>query len=213
LVESESLLVSTALTFLAEQGLPMARSKYVARFMGLSASQWQREMRLEWTEALGREPAADCFDTLFRLTAQKMATELAPVAGARQAIATLSEDMCVASNSSAKGLHWKLARTGLLDLFDPHLYSSSLVSRGKPDPDLYLYAAAAHQCPPSSCIVIEDSTNGVLAAKRAGMQVIGFTGASHCLQGHTEALSAAGADRVINCFQDLATALLCLRNC
>jgi len=211
LVESESLLVSTVLTFLAERGLPMARGDYVARFMGLSAGDWQQQMRRRWLSVVGHEPAADCFDALYQLTAEKMASELTEVAGARQAITTLSGDLCVASNSSAKGLRGKLAHTNLLELFDPHLYSSSLVSRAKPEPDLFLYAATQHRRPPATCIVIEDSATGVLAAKRAGMKVIGFTGASHCQQDHGQTLSAQGADCIVECFPDLAAAVQSLR--
>jgi HAD superfamily hydrolase (TIGR01509 family) len=211
LVESESLLVSTVLTFLHQRGMPMDRGDYMRRFMGLSAGLWEREMRREWADYFGHEPAADCFDALFQLTGEKMASDLVAVAGARQAIEALPVDRpvkrCVASSSSVKGLRWKLAHTQLLDLFDPYLYSSSLVSRGKPNPDLFLYAAAQHQQPPAACIVIEDSANGVLAAKRAGMRVVGFTAAGHCLEDHPQTLLAAGADCIVTDFQDLAGAL------
>jgi HAD superfamily hydrolase (TIGR01509 family) len=207
LVDSESLLVTAVLAFLAEQGLPMVRSDYMARFMGLSASLWEQAIRRKWAEVLGCEPATGSFDALYQLVAETMASELTEVTGARQTLCTLPGERCVVSNSSAKGLRWKLAHTDLLALFDPHLYSSSLVSRPKPAPDLFLYVANQHQRKPSSCIVIEDSATGVLAAKRAGMKVIGFTAASHCLEGHGQALLEQGADCIVTRFEDLATAL------
>ena len=51
---------------------------------------------------------------------------------------------------------------------------------------------------PSRCIVVEDSVAGVTAAKSAGMTCVGFTGGSHCADGHSQRLYAAGADTVVD---------------
>lgn len=50
-----------------------------------------------------------------------------------------------------------------------------MVSRGKPDPEIYLKSAKALNLPNAQCIVIEDSLSGVAAAKAAGSKVIGIT--------------------------------------
>ena len=50
---------------------------------------------------------------------------------------------------------------------------------------------------PQNSIVIEDSVNGVRGGKAAGMFTIGFTGGSHCFEGHEETLKLAGADIVL----------------
>ena len=60
------------------------------------------------------------------------------------------------------------------------------MARGKPAPDLFLFAAQRMQAAPDACLVIEDSVAGVQAAVAAGMRVIGFTGGSHCRAGHAE---------------------------
>src|SRR5260370_22751784 len=54
-----------------------------------------------------------------------------------------------------------------------------MVDRGKPAPDLFLYAAGRMQADPSRTLVIEDSVSGVRAAKAAGMTAWGFVGGSH----------------------------------
>ncbi|MBN9013951.1 MAG: HAD-IA family hydrolase, partial [Rhizobiales bacterium] len=60
-------------------------------------------------------------------------------------------------------------------------------------PDLFLFAASQMSATPARCAVIEDSVPGITAARAAGMTAFGFSGGSHCRDGHTEALIAAGA--------------------
>ena len=68
----------------------------------------------------------------------------------------------------------------IVDRFQIEHYFSRLVSAddvggiGKPDPAVYLHAAAELSETPSDCVAIEDSENGVLSAVRAGMQCVGF---------------------------------------
>ena len=69
-----------------------------------------------------------------------------------------------------------LGRTKLLPHFDGKLYSASDVSRGKPYPDVYLYAAKEMGClEPGKCLVVEDSPLGVEGGVAAGMVVFGFS--------------------------------------
>jgi beta-phosphoglucomutase-like phosphatase (HAD superfamily) len=72
-----------------------------------------------------------------------------------------------------------LAKTGLIDYFEPNIFSASMVEKGKPEPDLFLHAAAVMGFAPGDCIVIEDSPAGIQAAHSAGMKVFAFTGGSH----------------------------------
>jgi len=101
----------------------------------------------------------------------------------------------------------RLKTTQLWDFFAPHIYSADCVKNGKPDPDIYLYAADKLGTAPSDCLVIEDSTHGVQAGLSAGMTVWGFTGGGHCFAGHGERLSAAGAAWVAADFKGLSDRL------
>ena len=68
-------------------------------------------------------------------------------------------------------------KLGLTRIFHEHIYTLDLVNfRSKPNPDLFLYAASRLDVAPEACVVIEDSPNGVLAAKNARMYCIGLTG-------------------------------------
>jgi beta-phosphoglucomutase-like phosphatase (HAD superfamily) len=75
----------------------------------------------------------------------------------------------------------------------PNIFSAVQVARGKPAPDLFLFAAEQMKAEPSQCIVIEDSVPGVTGGHAAGMTVLGFHGGSHCRSGHADLLQAAGA--------------------
>jgi HAD superfamily hydrolase (TIGR01509 family) len=104
---------------------------------------------------------------------------LRPVAGIREALSRLDASLCVASSSNIQRIRESLEMTGLLRFFRTHLFSTDMVSRGKPEPDVFLYAAAMMGFEPSGTIVVEDSPAGIAAAQAAGMKCIAFCGASH----------------------------------
>jgi HAD superfamily hydrolase (TIGR01509 family) len=122
--------------------------------------------------------------------------ELRAIEGVAELLASLKTPICVATNSHPGRVRHSLEVTGLLRFFDPHVFSAFIVERGKPAPDLFLYAAEKFGVSPGECLVLEDSVHGVTAARAAGMEVIGFCGGSHCHPGHSERLLAAGCNRV-----------------
>ena len=130
--------------------------------------------------------------------------ELRPIDGIDRLLAALKPARCVASNSHIDRVRHALATTGLLARFAPHIYTAAMVARGKPAPDLFLFAAARHGVAAERCLVVEDSPSGVAAAQTAGMTAVGFVGASHCRAGHAEALLAAGCVRVFARMDELA---------
>jgi HAD superfamily hydrolase (TIGR01509 family) len=138
--------------------------------------------------------------------------ELAPIPGVEELLAALPMARCVASNTQLTRLRHRLSMTSLLPLFEPHVFSSSQVARGKPAPDLFFYAAQQLGVLPEDCIVIEDSTTGVEAAVAARMPVVGFCGGGHCPGDHANRLISAGCSDVFARMPDLA-AFLCDAKC
>jgi HAD superfamily hydrolase (TIGR01509 family) len=96
---------------------------------------------------------------------------------------------CVASSGDVTKVRLTLGLTGLWGRFDGRIYSSTMVSRGKPYPDLFLHAAKAMGADPTRCVVIEDSVPGVTAARAAGMRALAYVGAPYA---DRAALAAAG---------------------
>ncbi len=128
--------------------------------------------------------------------------DLKGVEGVRQAVDGLDARVCVASSSAPERLRFALRVTGYETLFAPNIFSSAEVPRGKPHPDLFLFAARSMGAAAENCLVVEDSVAGVTAARAAGMIVFGFVGGSHfSVPAQTEELTAAGADLI---FDDMA---------
>jgi beta-phosphoglucomutase-like phosphatase (HAD superfamily) len=101
-----------------------------------------------------------------------------------------------------------LDHLGLRDAFGDHLYSGSEhVDRGKPAPDLYLYAAAQLGVPIANCVIVEDSPVGALGALASGGRVIGLCAGSHCLPGHDERLRVLGVREVAHSFDEVGRLL------
>lgn len=82
-------------------------------------------------------------------------------------------ELAVASSSPKKEIIRNLTELGIIDYFKV-LVSGEEVERSKPNPDVFLRAAELIEAAPENCIVIEDTKNGALAAKAAGMYCFGF---------------------------------------
>ena len=197
LVDSEILALEVELAMLAEQGLHFAREDYVTRFMGLSYQAFHDVMDAEARLRLGR-PIPDAFrDQLAARLRQTMIARLTEVPGAGAAVARTLLPKAVASSSTREGLERKLKQVGLWAHFAPHVYSADHVTHAKPAPDLFLHAAQALGMAPEECLVLEDSINGVTAARRAGMPVWGFLGGGHAHDRLGARLTEAGAERLV----------------
>jgi HAD superfamily hydrolase (TIGR01509 family) len=97
-----------------------------------------------------------------------------PLPGVRELIeAARKQDLklAVASSSTHDWVEGHLTRLGLLPLFDT-IKAREDVLRTKPEPDLFLAALSALKVQPDEAVVLEDSPNGVRAAKRAGLYVV-----------------------------------------
>lgn len=100
------------------------------------------------------------------------------VPGASELIRRLGGDgllVAVASSAPRRQIHHVLERGELIE-YVTCVRGAEDVTRGKPDPEIYLCAAACLGVKPAECCVVEDSPNGTRAAIAAGMRCIAFTG-------------------------------------
>ena len=133
----------------------------------------------------------------------KIRAEVQPIEGVREALMQIDLPLAVASNSVADAVEFALQRCDLSQRVNRGVFSADLVERPKPAPDLYLLAAKSAGVEPKNCLVVEDSVTGATAALTAGMQVIGFLGASHIPPEHGETLRQLGVQHLIGRMSEL----------
>ena len=206
LVDSEVLVTQIESEMLAELGADLSPDEIARHFTGLSDAVMAEMLRRDWHVEL--PPTFNAERT--RLVAEAFDDRLEPVAGIAAMLQALDTPRCVASSSAPDRIVHSLTRTGLIDVFDGHLYSATMVEHGKPAPDLFLYAARMLETSADGCVVVEDSPHGVAAGRAAGMHVIGFTAGGHCLPDHPERLVEAGADEVVRTSDELGRLLASL---
>jgi HAD superfamily hydrolase (TIGR01509 family) len=203
LIDSEPIATRAHAETLALCGYAIGEDTLLERFCGVSDADMLAAIEREW----GRALPPDYQDRLALRLEEEYRRALRPIPGIREALSALALPLCVASSSAPARLRLGLEIAGLLEFFEPHLFSATMVARGKPAPDLFLHAAARMGATPRRSFVIEDSLTGVEAARDAAMTALGFCGGSHCRPGHGERLSASGAGLVLQDMRDLPAAI------
>ncbi len=140
------------------------------RMMGMSSTEWSRFMRDEL--GVGLEPR-EISDAVVERLERRFRESLPLLPHAREAVERLAAQipLAVASSSNRPLIDLVLELAGLAGAFKATV-SSEEVRRGKPSPDVYVEAARRLGTEPARCAAVEDSTNGILAARAAGMRVI-----------------------------------------
>jgi HAD superfamily hydrolase (TIGR01509 family) len=199
LADSELLANTVLADVITELGVPTSPDDSLRLYMGKRFN----DVIATVEAVVGRKLPAD-FPTAFQQrTLARFREDLRLVDGARTYIdAFPAIPRCIASSSSPDRLSLCLELLNLEDLFGPNVFSASQVARGKPHPDIFLYAAAQMRTDPRDALVIEDSSGGVEAAVAAGMTVIGLLAASHIRDGHAARLQAAGAHYIATTFAE-----------
>ena len=164
LVDSEGLSARAFLELLPE--LPYDEAGMAARYRGRKLALIMAALEQE----IGRELPED-FEPRYRaIVARLFDTELQPIPGAGEMLGALDIPFCVASNGPLFKMRQALGVTGLSRFFEDRMFSAYDVGAWKPDPGLFLHAAAAMAAEPAECLVVEDSWLGVEAALAAGMR-------------------------------------------
>lgn len=189
LVDSEVISCRAHADVLTRHGYPITSEQVFQRFLGRATRQANLEVEAELGRRLPDEYHSQLQDELFRA----FEADLQAVAHIHTALDGIEQAVCIASSGSHPRMQVTLGRTKLFERFAPNIFSASQVSNGKPAPDLFLFAADRMKVAPERCIVIEDSVSGIKGGLAAGMPVLGFHGASHCLPGYGNRLREAGA--------------------
>jgi HAD superfamily hydrolase (TIGR01509 family) len=189
--------------YLTAAGHPIDTAEAMARFMGRAGKDF-----LDEVEAfLGRPIPVDFHEARAAEDARAIAEGIEEVAGASAFVRSLPADLprAIASSSSTRWITAHLDHLGLRDAFGDKVFSGrEHVSRGKPAPDLYLYAANALGVPIERCVILEDSPVGATGAVASGAHVIGLCAGQHCGVGHADVLRKIGVHDIAADFEEVA---------
>lgn len=185
--------------FAADAGLPFTRADFAATFG------WRNPeiVRKLFDPAASNEKCADIGlrkETLYRAMVREHGTALLPgVETLLKAFADQGWPQAVGSSAPRENLDLLLTITNTRPYFAA-VVSGEDVTRGKPDPEVFLTAAAKLGADPRRCVVFEDAVAGVEAARAAGMRCVAVTFVGH----HpTDKLRAAGAELVVGSLDEV----------
>jgi HAD superfamily hydrolase (TIGR01509 family) len=202
LVDSEPVANRILGQMLRELGLDLTQEQIFQNFVGYSLPHCLRVIE----SMLGRAPPENFLRELQSRTFAAFKTELHAMPGIEDALDALDAagvPYCVASSGDHEKMRTTLGITGLLPRFAGRIFSVTQVARGKPAPDIYLFAAEQMGFEPANCVVVEDTPPGVKAGVAAGMSVFGF-----CAFTPVEKLRAFGAHRTFDELRRLGEMLL-----
>jgi beta-phosphoglucomutase-like phosphatase (HAD superfamily) len=193
LVDSETVSNTVLAENLTRHGLPMTADRCMDLFVGGTMASVDDTAR-----TMGADLPVDWIDEIYAETYAALRAGVDVIAGIPELLDRLDAERipyAVGSNGSDDKMQITLGQNGLHGRFGGAIFSAHTLKTAKPDPDLYLAAAAHFGVDPSRAVVIEDSATGATAAARAGMRCLGY--APH---GDGAALKTAGAEIIDNMF-------------
>lgn len=170
LVDSERLANEELIDYLAASGVQLSMQESARRFNGVE----MKDSIAQIEQLLGRPVPEDFVDTMRARLEQALTDRLQPIQGVHELIESLKVPYCIASNAPPGKIELSLRITGLLPYFEGAIHSAYTVGFWKPDPTLFLHAAAGMGVAPGECVVVEDSIAGVKAGIAAGMTVFAY---------------------------------------
>lgn len=208
LVDSEMLSAGVLMDMMAEVGLPITPEIFRSDFLGRSFAAAAARAEQRFGRALPDDFQLQYRERLLR----KMRSELRAMDGVLDVLEKLRVPFCLATGSSPQRMALSLEVAGLDRCFANRSYTASEVAHGKPEPDLFLHAAARMGVDPAHCLVIEDSEMGVRAGLAAGMPVWHFAGGAHVKAGYRLPDDVV-PDRVVHGMAELRDALMQIGLC
>ncbi len=200
LVDTEIIAAEIMVDLLSDLSIQIDIHQYIQEFTGKTFSDIMQYFNVNSI------PGKD-IESLAKQSEHAIYDRLREIPGMPELVQSLDLPVAVASNSNLWQVKKALQFLQLEDTIGKAFFSAEMVASPKPSPDVYLLAAEKTGQAPAQCLVVEDSTSGVRSALSAGMEVIGFCGASHILPGHAEKLAELGASSIAHDATELKSIL------
>jgi len=200
LVDSEPAATSVIIANFARHGLIMSEDEADVLFTGGTMKAVEAEAR-----GRGADLPEDWLSEIYDEIHARLRQGVPLIDGVVEVLAALDRagvPYCVGSNGSETKMAITLAPSGLHERLKGRLYSAHTLGVAKPDPGLFLRAAADFGVAPGDCAVIDDSPSGCMAGVRAGMRTIGYAERTDPAR-----LIAVGADPIARSMAGVAALL------
>lgn len=203
LVDSEEINNQATADILAAAGYPQYDLEFSLReFVGKDMNFVRQYVEEKENTKLPASFVPDYVD----LVLKRIKEDLQPLPGAKQAIEELaaSYKVCVASNGERENVLTAIETIGAVNYFgEDKTFTKDQVARGKPAPDLFLYAAEKMGVSPEKCVVVEDSVVGATAGLAAGMVTIGIIGVNPHPEQIRAEMQKAGVVHILNTWPEI----------
>lgn len=194
LLDSEAIGGRIEVNALKKLGISIEEEEYNKRFSGVTTIQALQTVTAE----SGVSISDSMIEEIENEITEALDKEVKVIPHVVETLKAISIPKAVASNSHFPRLLRLLNSRHLDQYFDDCIFSADMVSKPKPYPDLYQFAAKKMGVLPSECLVIEDSPTGAQAASKAGMKVLGFIGTSQSQKISDQSFFEAGVGVVFN---------------
>lgn len=171
LIDSEALACRAWTEAIGGLGYPFSRERFL-QMLAMNKAALERYFQEEYNESFPFPACWAAYDAARQRILEEEGVPVKP--GVRELVMFLQTQeipYCVATSSPTELARARLRAAGINDLF-PLLLGGESVTRGKPDPEIFLLAAQRLQAGPADCVVVEDSAPGVRAAAAAAMTVL-----------------------------------------
>lgn len=210
LVDDEPIHLELFQKVLREEGIFLSEKDYYARYLGMDDKGAFKTAFEEHGEKLDEVRLAALIQRKARYYRDSMKTGIRPFPGVKELVplAAARYPLAIASGALRSEIEAIIERIGLRKYFQV-IVSSEDTNEGKPNPEIFMKALAllnqsqfeGQQLHPSECLVIEDSKEGILGARRAGIKCLAVTN-SHPAEELKE------ADAVVPSLEEVTIAFL-----
>jgi HAD superfamily hydrolase (TIGR01509 family) len=196
LVDSEKHWAIEETKYLATR-IPAPHDEYHKDIVGMSISEIYDHLKSRYEIRIEKGEFLDAYDKMAVDIYERYSNLIPNVLDFLVLLRDAGYTLALASSSPRFWVSMALKRFELLPFFKVTVSADEIGCKGKPAPDIYLYTAEQLGKEPANCLAIEDSRNGVISAKEAGMKCIGLR------NGFNEEQDLSRADLVIHNYKEL----------
>ena len=207
IADTEHISTDKYVEFAEEYGIRLTRDDVIEYILGKG-----QHKQLETLMSLGKNADANIVKQINDKISEAVTQNIHLTNNIEEIFNLNNFDQCVATGNSLAGIKSRFEPLNLKKYFSKEkVFSANFVAQGKPEPDLFLYAAQKMNYLPKDCIVIEDSIYGIIAGLKANMTVIAYL--EHILYNkkeYIERINSLGKVHICNNMIEVKNLLLTL---